>query len=164
MLTSFLVAPVLLATQTDDGSATVKAALEATGLKFEMTASKRSYRLIFDHANNRKQTVFLTVTPSQIGSFTTYSLYTQVWYRKEAPTSELLQKVFSKTKKQGAFYLVTDSTGFALRFGVRFNAIAMPKNPTAKDLAVARLRDTIQFVSTVGEETDLELNGKIDKL
>lgn len=140
-----------------------KQALDATGLSYQKTTSGKSYSIVFDHPNNRRQTVYMSVSPSKTNGLVTYTLYTQVWYSEKAPDEELMKKVFTKVKKLGAFYLFKDSKDvWAFRFGVKLDATEMPANPSASDALVTSLKDAIYFANAVGEETDLELNGDKD--
>ena len=136
-----------------------KLALDATGLNYQNTASGMSYAIVFDHPNNRRQTVIMSKTPNLVNGLVTYTLYTQMWSSKKAPDDELLRKVMTKVKKVGSFYLYKDSQqNWSIRFGARLDATDMPASPKAEDNLVKSLKDMIYFVNAVGEETDLELN------
>ncbi|MBL8087172.1 MAG: hypothetical protein JNM85_03760 [Chthonomonas sp.] len=140
-----------------------KKALEATGLKFETTASGKNYSIVFTHPENRQHTVYMSLTPNRPGKLITYNLYTQVWYSKDAPDDALMRKILGRTKKLGAFYLFKDSHDtWTLRYNVKFDATDMPEIPKAEDKLVKALKDCIFFVNAVGEETDKELNGAAD--
>jgi hypothetical protein len=143
--------------------AQLKAVMDATGFKYGVTTSGKNYTVVFDHAEKRTQTVYVNVNPSKAGTVTTYYAYTQVWYGDSAPDAALMQKVLSRTKKLGTFYLFKDSKGtWTIRFGARFDATDMKEAPTSEDALVKALKDVIYLVSIVGEETDKELNGEKD--
>ncbi|MCE9557348.1 MAG: hypothetical protein K8R88_00200 [Armatimonadetes bacterium] len=148
----------------DANSAPTKAAIAATGLSNELSASGLSYKIDFTHPESRKQTVYVTAKPSATikGLLTTF-IYTTVWVSKEAPTSELLLKVLTQTKKIGQFYVFKDSKDvWCIRFGANFNATELKESSTSTDPLVTNLKDTIYFVNQVGEEADKELNGNQD--
>jgi hypothetical protein len=170
MPTPFL--PLLAATllcvappQSDDvAKARLKSTLEATGLRYEASASGLSYTLAFDYPNNRRQVVYVGQAPNKVSSLVTHMIYTTVWVNKEsAPDDATLRNVLSKSKKVGAFYLFKDSKGtWALRFGVHFDATDLKDTAEKGDTLSTTLKDLISFVSTVGEEVDKQLNGEKD--
>lgn len=140
-----------------------KSTLTATGFNFAPTASGKSYSIVFDHPNGRKQTVYLGLVPSKNGGLVTYNLYTQVWFGSAPPDEALMQKILSRTKKIGAFYLFKDAKGaWAIRFAAKFDATDVAKIPKAEDPLVVAFKDTVFFVNAVGEEIDKELNGEGD--
>ncbi|MBX3462557.1 MAG: hypothetical protein KF830_05270, partial [Planctomycetes bacterium] len=86
-----------------------------------------------------------------------------VWAGKEPPDDALMRKVFTQTKKFGAFYLFADPKGsWSIRFGAQFDATDVPERPAKDDPGVATLRGLIEFVNVVGEEMDRKLNGERD--
>lgn len=136
----------------------------ATGLTFEKSSSGLSNVLTYDHDAGRKQKVFVARAPDRADGLVFHRVYTTVWTDgKNPPDAALLRRVFSQSKKFGAFYLYVDSKGAqAIRFGVLFDATHAPDSPGADDPATKRLADTIAFVNAVGEEVDHELNGDAD--
>jgi hypothetical protein len=151
--------------QSDDAlRAQAKSALEATGLKYGTTETGKNYTIVFDHPNNRRQTVYMNVNPNIIGSIITYNFYIKVWFSKYSPSDEILMRKFlGKTKKLGSFYLFKDSKNtWSIRFSVKFDATDLSATPKSDDTLVKAMKDVIYFVNAVGEETDKELNGKRD--
>ena len=139
-------------------------ALKATGLACEASASGLSFKVAFEHEHGRSQTVFASVEAARPGGLILHTIYTTVWVDLQAPPGEeLLRKVLTKTKKFGSFYLFrVEPNRWAVRFGTDFDATDLPETSKAGDALVRRLRDTIEFVDRVGEETDVELNGETD--
>lgn len=138
-----------------------KLALDATGLKYQATASGLSYSVIFDNQNNRRRMVLMSKTPNQTNGLVTYTLYTQIWGSDKAPDDALLKKLMTKVKKVGSFYLYKDSKQmWSIRFGVKLDLTDMPASPKAEDVLVKTLKDTFYFINAVGDETDLELKGQ----
>lgn len=159
--TLFCVAPP----QSDDvAKARLKNTLDATGLKYEASASGLSYTFPFDYPNNRRQIVYLAQEPNKVSSLVTHTIYTTVWVNKDsAPDEATLRKVLSQSKKLGAFYLFKDSKGtWAIRFGAHFDATDLKDTAEKGDTLSTTLRDMIYFVSNVGEEIDKQLNGEKD--
>ena len=143
--------------------AKVTSALDATGLHYAPSPSGMSLSCLFDHPGGRRQTVWVAVKPNRVGSLVTHSIYTTVWTGKIAPEGATIRQVVTQNKKFGAFYLICDDKGrWAIRFGVQFDATELPERSAAGDAAVKTLREMIEFVNTVGEEADQQLNGKVD--
>lgn len=133
----------------------MKLGLEATGLIHGDSASKLSYVVNFTQPEERTRTVYVAVTPVEVGELKQHGIYTSVWNSGgTAPSGELVSKVFAMSKKTGHFYLFKDSKGnYDIRFGVHFNELDLPAAPKATDASVMRLKDLIYFVNQVGEET-----------
>jgi hypothetical protein len=132
----------------------LKKSLEATKLNFVVSPSGKSFTVLFDHVNNRKQTVYATVAQESLASYKTHFIYTTVWVGTAPPSEEIMKKTFLLSKKIGHFYLLKDQKGtWAIRFGAHFDA----SEPAEK--ATVALKDIIFFVDNVGEEVDLLLNG-----
>jgi hypothetical protein len=150
--------------QSDDAlKAQAKSALEATGLRFDLTESGKSYKIVFNHPGNRTQTVYMSLTPNKVSGLITYNFYTQLWSNANPPDEATMRKILGRTKKLGAFYLFKDSKGiWGLRFNARFDATDLAETPKSDDASVKAIKDLIYFVNTVGEETDKELNGEKD--
>lgn len=150
----------------DDAAATarIESALKAAGLAFEKSASGLSFKLAYEHENGRSQTVYVNTQCSRPGSLLMHTIFTTVWSdTQNAPGEELMRKVLSRSKKLGSFYLFRDSQGvWAIRFGTAFDATDLAESSKPEDKLVQRLKDTIEFVDKVGEETDLEVNGEKD--
>lgn len=140
------------------------AALQATGLVFQTSASGGSHVLTFDHEGNRQQKVTVLAAPAHAAGATTHFVYTTVWFEpKQAPEAALVRKLFSRTKRFGTFYSVQiKDGGTSIRFGVHFDASALPATPGKDDPLVRQFAELIHFVDAVGEETDRELNGAND--
>lgn len=140
------------------------AALQATGLVFETSASGGSHVLTFDHEGGRQQKVFVLTQPARAGNATTHLVFTNVWIDpKRPPDAALVRRLFARAKRFGAFYsLQMNDGGFAIRFGVHFDATALPATAGKDDPLVRQLGDLIRFVDAVGEETDREVNGDRD--
>jgi hypothetical protein len=92
----------------------------ATGLTVEKSSSGLSNVLTYDHDAGRKQKVFVARAPDRADGLVFHRVYTTVWTDgKNPPDAALLRRVFSQSKKFGAFYLYVDSKGAqAIRFGV----------------------------------------------
>jgi len=60
------------------GVALTKAAIAATGLSHERTTSGLSFKLVFNHPENRAQTVYVSSQPNDIGGLKTNLIYTTV--------------------------------------------------------------------------------------
>lgn len=163
-LAAVLLAPQAPTTEAVARSTRFESAMQSTGLAFERSASGLSYKVVFPHANERSQTVFIGVDAGTAGELRTHFVYTTVWVgATSAPDATTLRKVFGNAKKLGEFYLFQDESGrFALRFGVAFDATRLPRTSSGADEGVNRLADTIRFVNQVGEETDALLNGTTD--
>ena len=165
-----LVAPVLAAppavsqTENDAAKARLKSAVEAMGLKYEASPSGLSYSVLFDHAGNRQQKVYIATAPGKAGSLLTHTIYTTVWVNATTPPdSALMQKVFILSKKLGQFYLFKDTKGtWAIRFSVHFDATGLKDTSEKGDTLSTTLKDLTYFVNAVGEETDKQLNGDKD--
>ncbi len=149
----------------DAAKARLKSALDATGLKYEASASGLSFTLMFDHeGGKRKQKIYLAVKPGTPSSLKTHMIYTTVWLGKDAPPDEaLMRKILGRTKKLGSFYLFKDAKGiWVIRFRVHFDATNLKETSASDDNLVINLKDMIYFVSQVGDETDKDLNGDND--
>lgn len=140
----------------------IAAAVAVTGLSYQKSPSGLSYVFVYENGE-RRQSVYVAISPSAAGARQTHAIYTTVWSGKEPPSDELMRKVFAKTKKFGSYYLFTDKQGvWSIRFGTHLDATAMPAQPAKDDPGVLTLRSLIAFVNQVGEETDKELNGDSD--
>ena len=135
------------------------AALTATELKFEKSKSGLSFTGIFDHPNNRRRQVFVSVNSNPLGPLAGHLIYTSVLVTGTTPpTEQQLVKTLAVTKKVGSFYVFKDTKGaYAIRFGVHFDAATLSATPAQTDSSVFALKDTIYFVNQVGEEMALEL-------
>lgn len=136
--------------------------LRATRLNFEKTPSGRSYQLTYDHANGRKQVVFVGIAANRPLDLVAHGVYTTVWLGDALPDAAVMQKVFGKSKKLGSFYLFESERSWSIRFGVSFDATGLADGTLTPEQAAARLQATIEFVNAVGEEVDAELNGERD--
>lgn len=139
-------------------------ALAASGLACEKSSSGLSFKFTREHDGGRAQTVFVSSECSRPGELVTRSVYTTVWIdTRAAPDEALMRKVLAKSKKLGSFYLFTEKSGaWSIRFGTDLDLTDLPAESRSGDRLVQRLRDTIDFVDQVGEETDAELNGTKD--
>ena len=149
-------------TQDPDTKAAAKARLEsallAADLQFEVTPSQQSFALQFDFAGGRRQRVLVSATPGFFNDTATTEIYTTVWSGQEPPSAELVRTLCSQSKKFGGFYVFRDSKGvWALRFGAQFDATDLPATVGKGSPAATALRDLIEFVATVGDETVAEL-------
>jgi hypothetical protein len=141
----------------------IAAAVAATGLSHEKSASGLSCVVPFEHGGDRRQSVFVAIAPGTAGPRTTHLVYTTVWIGKEPPDDAQMRKVFTQSKKFGAFYLFADPKGsWSIRFGAQLDVTAMPARPSKDDPGVVALRGLIEFVNVVGEEMDVQLNGGRD--
>lgn len=158
-----LLAPVLQDPAKEAMRQRIAAAVAATGLNHEKSPSGLSHVLTYDHDGGRRQRIYVASDAGTAGPRQTVTVYTTVWGSTEAPSSELLRKVFSSPKKFGSFYLFVDSKGVSsIRFSVQVDITALPEQPTKSDPCVVALRSMIEFVNIVGEQTDKELNGARD--
>lgn len=139
--------------------ALMSAALNATELKFEKSKSGLSFTGVFDHPNNRKRQVFVSISSSPLGPLAGQLIYTSVLTTGTSPpTEQQLVKTLAVTKKLGSFYVFKDAKGiYVIRFGAHFDAGTLSATPQKTDASVIALKDTIYFVNQVGEETALEL-------
>ena len=141
----------------------IQSALTATGLSNELSETKLSFKLVFDHPDSRTQSVFVATKDSVVRNIKTVTIYTSVWVSNEAPKRELLLGLLSESKKAGQYYLFKDSNNnWSIRFGVQFDASHLPNMSNANDPLIATLKDAIYLVNQVGEETDRKLNGTSD--
>jgi hypothetical protein len=132
-------------------------AMQATTLVFEKSSSGKSYLVPFTHEDQRR-TVYVALKPDQPTELSTHSIYTTVWTGKQPPDEATMRKAFSSTRKLGAYYLFADSAGtWAIRFGVAFDATDLAEKTSTDDPAAKRLREMIEFVNTVGRESQKEL-------
>lgn len=156
MLGFALAASVLWQTQSVDVTANkeiLKASLDATGLRSTVSQSGLSHLVSFENEDKQTRTVFVQITPSALLSWRSHLIYTTVWTGKEAPDEVSMRRIFSFTKKFGAFYIFKDSQGtYALRFGVNWDSSLVP-TPAAGP-RVQELKEMIQFVNQVGEEAE----------
>lgn len=167
----FVVVPMLLAAtllvlpQDPDAAQNgerLQRTLRASKLNFEKTPSGRSYQLTYDHAKGRKQVVFVAIAANRPLDLVAHGVYTTVWLGDAPPDAAVMQKVFSKSKKLGSFYLFEGERSWSIRFGVSFDATGLADGSMTQEQATARLKETIEFVNAVGEEVDAELNGDRD--
>lgn len=139
-------------------SARLASALHATGLTYGTTATGRSFALRFSFPGDRQQQVLLTKQPEQVAGLVMHTAYTTVWSGKQPPDVELVRKLCGRTKKWGGFYLYRDQQDtWGLRFSAHFDATDLPETSAAGQAAVQKLRDLLEFVATVGDETAAEL-------
>lgn len=161
-----LLAAALLALPQDPDAAQngerLQRTLQATKLRFEKMPSGRSYKLTYDHAKDRKQVVYVGIAANRPLDLVVHSVYTTVWLGEALPDAALMQKVFGKSLKMGAFYLFENERSWSIRFGVSFDATGLAEGTMTQEQATARLKETIEFVNAVGEEVDAELNGDRD--
>lgn len=145
-------------------TARLRAALDATGLAYETSASGKSFVVRFSHEGGRQQTVFVATKASTPQGLCVHSIYTAVWAKAgEKPDDALVERLVLRAKKLGCFYLFEDDKGVgAIRFGAKFDATDLGAEPKQGDALVQRLKQYIEFVDAVGEETDAELNGDGD--
>ncbi len=138
--------------------ARLESALRAADLQFETTPSQQSFALQFDFAGGRRQRVLVSATPGTAADLAVHAIYTTVWTGQEPPSAELVRTLCSRSKKFGGFYVFRDSKGvWALRFGAQFDATDLPATVGKGSPAATALRDLIEFVATVGDETVAEL-------
>lgn len=168
-LRSFAALALLFVPQTPENDveaakARLESALKATKLVYEPSASGLSFKLVYSHERDRKQTVYVSREKSRAGSLALHSVYTTVWLSgTEEPSEELLFRLLGTAKKLGAFYVHQDGKGsWSLRFGAQFDATDLPEASKEGDPLVVRLKDVIEFVNLVGEETDAAVNGERD--
>ena len=126
---SWILVPIALVAgfQTTDeakaqDNARLKAAMSATGFKFETTTSGLSYSVIFDHGGGKSQTVFVSIDGSPVGNHRYHAIYTGVWTGAKEPSAEIVKKMLMNTKKLGTFYSFKDSQGnWSVRFMVQYD-------------------------------------------
>lgn len=162
---SLLAAALLMLPQDPDAAQNgerLQHTLQATGVHFEKMPSGRSYKLTYDHEKDRKQVVIVAIAANRPLDLVVHSVYTTVWLGEAPPDAALMQKVFTKSKKIGAFYLFEGERSWSIRFGASFDASGLADGTLTAEQATARLKATIEFVDAVGEETDRELNGERD--
>ena len=166
LLRSLLILTLLVRGPQDPDDAARAARLDSAmgvcGLSYQKSTSGKSYTVTFTHDGNRQQTV--SIAPGRPGGLVTHSIYTTVWIDQNSPPDEAtMRKVLANAKKLGAYYLFKDTKGtWALRFGTQFDATDLAETPKAGDATVRVLRELIEFVDEVGEQTDRELNGERD--
>nr|WP_309689426.1 hypothetical protein [Armatimonas sp.] len=150
--------------ENDAAKARVKSAMEATGFKYEASASGLSLTVLFDNPDKRQQKIFIATAPGKASGLLTHLVYTTVWVNATAPPDDaLLRKVLLQSKKLGHFYLFKDTKGtWAIRFGAHFDATGLKDTSEKGDTLSTSLKDLISFVNAVGEETDKMLNGDKD--
>lgn len=144
-------------TAVQDGIDRFASAMQATGLTHEKSNTGKSYLVSFTH-DGKRRTVFVAVKPDTPGSLFTHSIYTTVWSGPQPPDEATMRKAFTSSRKLGAYYLFVDDKGtWGIRFGVAFDATDLGKATGAGDGAAKRLREIIEFVDVVGDETAQEL-------
>ena len=132
--------------------------------KARLESALKATKLVYSHERDRKQIVYVSREKSRAGSLALHSVYTTVWLSgTEEPSEELLFRLLGTAKKLGAFYVHQDGKGsWSLRFGAQFDATDLPEASKEGDPLVVRLKDVIEFVNLVGEETDAAVNGERD--
>lgn len=145
-------------------TARLRAALDATGLAYEVSPSGKSFVVRFGHENGRQQTVYVAAKPSKVAGLHVHSVYTTVWATKDQrPDDALVERLMQSSRKLGTFYLFEDSaSNVSIRFGAKFDATDLGAEPKQGDLLVQRLKHYVEFVDAVGEEVDAEVNGDGD--
>lgn len=166
-LLTFLTSALVLAAPQDPAADPLReriaAAVAATGLHHEASASGASHVLRYDHDGNRQQRVYVSARAGTAGARRMVTVYTTVWHGTEPPSDDLLRKVFTNCEKFGSYYLFAESDGsWSIRFADQVDVTTLPDRPAPDDPVVARLRATIEFVDQVGEATDKDLNGDRD--
>lgn len=162
-MTLLLLAGILWGPQDPQIAPEIQTALDATAFHYKLSPNGLNFSLLFDHPNNRQQTVYVSGKPANWNDAKTHFVYTTVWAGDAEPTEEILHKILLKPKKLGYFYVFKDSKGkYAVRYGVHFEAVGMTTEVKADDPLVTTLKDMIYFVNAVGEETDIEVNGDKD--
>ena len=138
--------------------ARLKAAMAATGFKYETTASGLSYALAFEHEQGKTQKVYVTIDGSQVGIQRYHSIYTGVWAGPKEPDAALIKKAMSSTKKLGHFYAFKDVNGvWSIRFMVQIETTRLPEQPGLTHPQIENLKDVLYFVDQVGFETAKQL-------
>ncbi len=128
-------------------------ALRATGLTYEPSSSGKSYLVPFTHGDQRR-TVQVAMTPDRVGGLFTHRVYTTVWSGAQPPDEATMRTLFTSNRKLGTYYLYVDSKGtWAIRFGATCDATDLAATTQAGDAQAQRLRELIEFVDLVGEES-----------
>lgn len=165
MILSLVASAVIQQDQLIERPKSIESVLKATGLNYSVSKNGKNYQLIFDHKNNRKQTVFVTQDATKFGTMLSFSVYTNFWVgTTNDPSREFVEEILLDRKKYGHAYFRKNSADekWSGWFGWNFIITEIPTELSAEDPKVKELKDTLYYINQVGEEMDLKFGGSLD--